>query len=510
MTALLTLGVGIGLNVSLFTFFNVLALRSWDVRDPSSVVVPFANPVGSRGYLNAVPVAEFDDIRERTETLAGLVAWERGSARVYCAGDVESECAYVQMYGVSGNFFDLLGIGMAQGRGFRDDEGVWGAPAPVAVISHGFWQRVFAGDPSAVGRTVRVGVDRVPVTIVGVARRGFSGITNQLNTEFFVPQALIDQLDRPSRVQTPLERLTNLAGRLKPDVTRAQAEAELNTLDRQFRTGHALEGNGLVLAGTRPLEQPGQTDAFMATIASFGAALGLVLLLVCANVGNLQLARILARRRELAVRLSLGAGRRRVVRQLLTEAGVLSLAAAMLGFGLSWIVPRLVLRLGGEEAEQSASFVPDGTVFVFAIALGAATAVVFALAPALGTSRSSRPLVVSTRATTDRTGRRLRSLLLASQIALSLTLLTGAGLLTRGLMHVYSVDLGFDAHQTAFAYIGAPRGVGPGPARDAFWSRIDEALRAANAGPIAWSSHAAPMTDSCFCSAVRRPDEGET
>jgi predicted permease len=506
-TALVTLGVGIGLNVSLFTVFNVVVLRPWDVRDPGSVVLPFARPVGNRGFVGAVPLAEFRYFRDHTQTLAGVAVWERGAGPLYYGSGPES--VHIQLVGVGANFFDFLGVPTAEGRGFAAGEDTWGAPTQVAVVSHALWQRVFGGDPSLVGRVVRVGMDQVPVTVVGIAPRWFRGVAPGTPTDVYVPHSLIDRVDYPPGESNPVERLVLMAGRLKPGTSRAQAEAELNTLDRQFRQTWALEGNGLILTGTRPLDQPGRTDRFLPIFASFAGALLLVLLLACANVGNLQLARSLARGREIAVRLSLGAGRRRIVRQLLTEATCLSLAAGLVGFALAWIVPRLVLTLAGEN-EEGIVLVPDTTVFVFAVALGLATSILFALAPALGTTRASRPLIGAARMGVDRRGRRLRSTLLGAQIALSLTLLTGAALLTRGLIHVYDVDLGFDARETAFTYVRAPRNLPAGPSRDAFWANVDAALSQSGIESIGWMSNEPPLSDQCWCSPVRRPDESES
>jgi predicted permease len=506
-TALVTLGIGIGLNVSLFTIFNVVALRPWNVREPGSIVLPFARPVGNRGFSSVVPLAEFRYFRDHARTLAGVAAWERGAGPLHYGSGTDSQ--HIQLLAVTANFFDLLGVPMAQGRGFIDGEDAWGAPAQVAVVSHALWQRLFGGDPSLVGRVVRLGMDQVPVTVIGIAHRRFEGVQSGSPIDVFVPHSLVDRVDYPPGEANPVERPILMAGRLRPGVGRARAEAELNTLDRQFRQEFRLEGNGLLLTGTRPLEQPGRTDELMPMFASFAGALLLVLLLACANVGNLQLARTLARRREIAVRLSLGAGRRRIVRQLLTEATCLSVAAGLIGFGLAWIVPDAVLRLAG-ETDDGFSFVPDRTVLLYALGLGLATSILFALAPALGTTRGSRPLLGMTRLGVDRRGRRLRSTLLGAQIALSLTLLTGAALLTRGLMHVYEVDLAFDARETAFTYVRAPRDVPAGTGRDTFWATVDVALEQAGAGPIAWMSNAAPFSDQCWCSPVRRPDESET
>lgn len=506
-TAVLTLGLAIGLCTSLFSIFNVLVLRPWNVRDPGSVVVPFVKPFGTRGFLNAVPLAEFDYFREHTQTLAGLVAWERGATRVYNGSGPEFE--HVQLLGVSGGFFEVLGVGMFRGRAIGWSDDVRAAPLRVAVISHELWHRAFGGDSSVVGRTVQVGMDRVPVTIVGVARRGFTGVGPVTRIDLFVPRSMIDLVDYPPGEQDPVRRYVALAARLRPGMSREQAEAELNGLDAQFRSAMRVEGNGLVLAGTRPIGQPGGTVRIFSVFVSFGSALLLVLLLACANIGNLLMARLMARGREILVRVSLGAARVRIVRQLLTEAACLSLAAASIGFCLSWIVPRVALTLAG-ETEEGAPFTPDGTVLGFAILLSGATTILFALAPALRATRPGTSLVLSTRDDIDRRGRRLRSLLLGAQVALSLTLLTGAGLMTRGLMHVYQADLGFDVQNTSVATVSLPNDGRTRARVEAAWTAIEAALRTSDLAPIGRANHAPPFSSSPFVTSVRRPEESES
>jgi putative ABC transport system permease protein len=244
-------------------------------------------------------------------------------------------------------------------------------------------------------------------------------------------------------------------------------------------------------------------EEIVPTFSTLGAALLLVLLLACANVGNLQLARMLSRRQEIAVRLSLGAGRRRVVRQLLTESTCLGMTAGLMGLGLAWIVPPVFLTVVG-VGESASRFVPDGTVLVFTIGLAVGTSFIFALAPALQVTRDGTPLVVWARTGIDARGRRLRSLLLASQIALSLTLLTAGGLLTRGIFHAYRMDFGFDAQDTAYAFLSVPDELRS--QREAIWTALDAALERSSVW-AAWADEVPPLWGHCMCVQVRRPDE---
>lgn len=511
LTSVLTLGFGIGLNVSVFTVFNVLALRGWDVRDPGEIVLPFARPVGNRGFSNWMSYAEYVHLRDHTKTLASVLATSRGSGRVFQSDGTDYDRAYdyVQFQGVSANFFTALGIDIVMGRGFQPGEDDPGKPAPVAVVTHAFWQNQLGADPAVIGRTLRIGSRNAPVTIVGVTRPGFDGIEEVRRVSLLAPLPLLLQLDPDSKDGTwkPLEERVSVAGRLKPDTSRTAAEAELDTLSRQFRASVGLEGNGLVLTGTRPIGQPGQTDRFLPPLAGFGAAVLLVLLLACANVGNLQLARAFARQRELAVRLSLGAARIRLIRQLLTEACAVAAVASGLGLAIACFLPDIVLRLAGEDEERVA-FVPDATVLAFAVLLTAATALLFALAPALRATRTNGLLALRARTDIDRGGRHLRSLLLASQVALSLTLLTTATLLTRGVLHAHRLDLGFDASRIAAGRITVPKELYTRTTLTGISSQLGERLAASGIGPTA-RTNVPPLDDSSFIASVRRPEQAE-
>jgi predicted permease len=510
VAAILTLGLGIGLNVSVFTMFNVLALKSWDVRHAGETVLPFMRPVGNRGFINWMPYAEYAHMRDNSETLSALVARTQGSGRVFQSEGTayDRPFDYVQFQGVSANFFDALGIEIIQGRGFQPGEDAVGTPAPVTVITHAFWQNQLGGDPNVLGRTLRIGVRSVAVTVVGVTRRGFAGLETTRPQSLFVPLPLERKIDGGTEVPWDPDDVTvTVAGRLKLESTRTAAEAELDTLSRQFRSAAKLEGNGLILTGTRPIEQPGQTARFAGTFAAFGAAVLLVLLLACANVGNLQLARAFARQRELAVRLSLGAARARLVRQLLTEAAGLGTVAAGLGLAIAWFLPNVVLRLMGED-EDELIFQPDGAVVAVALLLGGATVLFFALAPALRATRGGHVLALRSRTDIDRGGRRLRSLLLASQVALSLTLLTGASLLTRGMMQAHQMDFGFDADAIAVARIRVPQELYTRSALTTITRELDTRFASTSIGPTS-RTNIEPLNDSPFVAHVRRPDEAE-
>ena len=511
LAAILTLGLGIGLNVSLFTVFNVVALQTWDVDRPGEVVLPFARPVGNRPFSNWLPYAEYRHLRERSRTLSAVVARQRDSGRVFQSAGTDYDRAsyYAQFDGVSANFFAAMGIPMLHGRGFLPDEDALRAPAPVAVVTHDFWQGQLGGDPNVVGRTLWLGVRNVPVTVVGVTRRGFSGVERMHPVSLFIPLSLLQQVDSsaPKGGWDPLKEGVGVAGRLRPGISRGGAAAELDALSRQFRASSGLEGNGLMLTGTSPLAQPGATTRFLPGLAGIGAAVLLVLLLACANVGNLQLARALARQREIAVRLSLGASRGRVLRQLLTEAGCIAAVASGLALGIAWILPRALLQVAG--GDENIRFVPDATVVAVALMLATASALLFAVAPALRATHANATLALRARTGLDSGGRRLRAVLLASQVALSLTLLTGASLLTRGVLHAYQVNLGFDASRIAVGRIQVPEALYTRSALTSIRRELDERLARSSVGPTALTN-VPPLDDSPFIADVRKPGEADT
>lgn len=513
VTVVGTLGIAIGLNVSLFNVFNVVALRGWDVDRPGGVVLLYYRPDPDRGPASGFPYPEYEYLRDHAQSLVGIVARERDPVWIH-HGDGTAG-AGVQATAASGNYFDVLGIGMALGRGFTPEEDDPASPAAVVVISHGLWLRRFGADPSIIGRTLRIGDDALarPVTIIGVTRRGFAGVEPAvINTELFLPLSLMSRVesDSAAEAERPFERHVQLSGRLKPGVLRDEARAELAALSRQFRDSVSLESHGFLLTGTRPIHRPGMVseDLYLG-FAAFSAALLLVLLLACANVGNLQLARSLARRRETAVRLSLGAGRWRVVRQMLTEAAFLSLGAAILGIGLAWAVPEIVLRFSGDDRGDFPGLLPDGAVLAVALTLALLSSLLFALAPAVRSTRATTPLAYDARTVLDPRGHRLRSLLLATQIALSLALMSGASLLTRGLTHVLTADLGFDAHDTAVASLTLPEELRAPSTLAALMAELEAALETSRLSRIGWIE-VPPLNPVRIAGPARRSDHPET
>jgi macrolide transport system ATP-binding/permease protein len=457
ITALLALGSAIGLNTSLFTIFNAVALRPWPVHDPSRVVnVQRFLPEGGGGF----GIAQYRYLAQHSQAFSGLVAMRNGES-------VKIDDQARQLTYVSGNYFRALGVDMERGRGFLEDEDRVGAPQAVTVISHDLWQNRFGGDPLIVGRGIRL--DGIPFTVVGVTPSDFTG-TNPLRNDLWTPLSA-RMLLRPNdpSVQGWLTSsnfcCTPIAGRLAPGVTRTRAQAELTILLGQFQTANRIEGAqpAVVLSGTAWMDSQRKKRQVIPLMLALFLAVTLVLLLACANVGNLLLARAGARRREIAVRLSLGGGRFRIVRQLLVESILLALMASGLGFAAALVVPVAVMhRIAADQAFHAA---PDLNVLAYTIAITVLSCLAFGLAPALHGVREGISAALKAGADSAIAQARLplRSVLLAVQVAISVVLLANAGLLVQGMRRAQAIDPGFDVRNITQLSIDLPASEYTGP-----------------------------------------------
>ncbi len=472
LVAVLALACAIGLNTSLFTVFNAIALRPWSVPDPGRVVRAFTivkNPPRGLDNINGFSYGEYRYLAEHSKSMAGLFT-ERGDSGLHL------ERAKARVETVSDSYFRVLEVGMQQGRGFLAGEDNMGAPQAVAVLSYTAWQNRFGGDPGLVGHVVHL--EEAPFTVVGIAPADFAG-TSPERTDVWIPTGALPLVYPNETWARDFERDPNVccvdvAGRLAPGISRAQARSELSLLRAEFdRTIHE-QSDGVVLSGTPVLQKPGRK--VLQIYAVFGvmfAAVMLVLLLACANVGNLLLARAAARRKEIAVRLSLGAGRRRLIRQLLTESLALACAAGALGIGLAYVLPGpLFTRAVGEVSFRLR---PDGTVLLYTFGLAVLACIAFGLAPALHATRGSFHDALKQRTAT---GSRisLRGLLLAVQVAISVILLVGAGLLVRAIQRARSHDPGFAVDGMASITLEFPSSAYHGARLNAFYQDLSSGL----------------------------------
>lgn len=441
IVAIGTLAAAIGLNTSVFTVFAAGALRPWTVPQPSRVVSIYqlAGDV-PQGSNNAIgfSVAETRFLNSHSQSFEGVVAERHSDVRFGSEPGRQRPNAMI----VTGNYFRVLGLDMERGRGFMPDEDETRAPQAVAVLSYTVWQNRFAGDPEIVGRQIRL--DDVPFTIVGVASRNFGG-TSELRPDVWVPFAslrLLRSLD-PS-INDLLEKADNCCsavfGRLRPGSSRDQARAELQILSRRFHHENSLKPGGILFTDTTLFSHPGRKGKVTAMFALMFAGVLLILLLACANVGNLLIARAAARRREIATRLSIGASRARIVRQMLTESLVLAFAASFLGIGIAYVLPPYVLSRA-TDGLLNLRIEPDMYLLAFSVLLSFATAVVFGLAPALHATRVS--VVAAMKEQVLSPPLRLRSALLSVQVAASVVLLVSAALMMRGVQQASQRNPGF-------------------------------------------------------------------
>jgi predicted permease len=452
-----TLALGIGANAAIFSLMDQVLFRALPVRDPGQLVL-LDGPGAFQGRTyNAMTFSYpmYTDFRDRNEVFSGLLGRFRTAMTVSWKGQAERANGDL----VTGNFFDVLGVRPALGRMFSASDDVTPGAHPVAVLSYGYWQRRFGADPAVLNQTISV--NGHSLTIVGVSGPGFNGLQVGSGSDVMVPMMMKAQMTPTwNDLDNRRSRWLNIMGRLKPGVTAEQAEVQLNVLYRQvnemeiqaiqnasesFRK-RFVEKHLEVLPGGRGLSD--LRTQFSSALVVLMCMVGVVLLIACANVANLLLARTASRQKEIAVRLALGAGRGRVVRQHLVESLLLAFAGSIIGLALaSWTGTLLLAALPGGEAGQTLSASPDVRVIAFTLLLAFTTALVFGIAPAL---QATRPAVTSSlkeeAGSVAGGGRRarMRRALVAGQVAMSMLLLASAGLFARSLYNLRSVDPGFE------------------------------------------------------------------
>jgi predicted permease len=434
VTAVLVLAVGISANVTVFSLGNALFLRPLPVAEPGSLLRVCSNRYSTTGYRSYL------EYRDRNRTLSDLAGFQMRSFAVR----VDRENEHTVGETVTGNYFPMLGTVPSRGRLLSDEDDRANA-VPVVVLSHRFWTRRFNASPEAVGRTIMLN-DRV-FTIVGVAPAEFTGLMTPLVGDLWVPVAT-DALLRGEMDQTArLDSLTlHLMGRLRAGIVRSQAQSDLDTIGRQLHREAGQDGReqAVTVYAATTLHPEIATPAAAFTIVLLAAA-GLLLLIVCVNLANLLLARAAGRGLELALRQSLGAGRGRLVRQLLTETLMLSVAGAGAGLAVAWWSTRLLSAVQVPAPVPIAFDLPiDTRVVAFAAVVAVGAALAFGAMPALTASRAD---LVSALKNTGTDGPRIRRMLsgfVAAQVAMSVLLLIGAALLGRGLVQAQALGLGFE------------------------------------------------------------------
>lgn len=447
LVAMLTLALGIGANTAIFTVVNALLIRPLPYPDADRLVMVWQDLRARGGPRDewATPGNYADWRKEKGifEAVAVISGW-----RPTLLGGAEPEPIPGEQ--VSHEYFAVLRVNPILGRTFREADDVPNAPR-VVVIGHGLWQRRFGGDASIVGRTVSLSGESHE--IIGVTPEGFRPIVNDA-AEVWRPLRI--DTANPARGAVVLRDVARLA----EGVSLARAQAAADLLATQLELAHPQYNEKTRFLLT-PLQERVVGDIKPGLLAMLGAV-GFVLLIACANIANLLLARGSARARELAVRVALGAGRARLVRQLLTESVLLSLAGGACGVLLGvWAVDALV-AVAPRGAPRLNEITLDAAVFAFAAIVTLTTGVVFGLAPALHLSRrhASSALKQGAGGTGGTSGGRLRRVLIAGEVALALMLLTGAGLLVRTFVHLQRADLGFTPDNVIIGFVNPPRVAG--------------------------------------------------
>jgi len=457
--AALSLALGIGANTTIFTLVNAVLLNPLPFEDPAQLVSVFTTDERNRGtgldFLQTSPM-NFKDLRDKNEVFSGLTG-HVGIPLNITGGTGQPEQIFGEL--VTGNYFSVLGARPQIGRGFLPDEDVTPGEKLVTVLGYGEWQKRYGGDPAIVGRTISL--NGAAFTVVGVMPKGFKG-TNAIGAPaLWVPYMTYPQTTTGFFLElaAPNSRrglVFNITGRLKPGVSVQQAEANLKTIARQLEQEYPNENKGRNVTLV-PLAQATINPGFRDNIVKAGGLLmtivGLVLLIACANVANLLLARAAARQREIAVRLSLGAGRGRLIMQLLTEGTLLAVIGGAAGLLLAYWAQGLLWSFRPPFlAADSIDLQPDMRVLMFTLAVSIVTGVVFGLAPAIQASRPDLVVELKEKTSAPTGSNRLfslRNVLVSAQVALSLVALVGAGLFLRSLQHAQQISPGFDTDHLA-------------------------------------------------------------
>jgi predicted permease len=439
--AIISMALGIGANTAIFSLVDTVLLRPLPVREPSKLIavdgtLPNGTDFTLQSFLN------YKDYRERSRSFEGLLAYRFVVASLSHNGVNERAWGFT----VSGNYFDVLGVKPVLGRAFLPEEDQTPDSHPVVVLSNACWKKRFGGDPSIVGRTVSL--NNRTFIIIGVAPEGFVGTEVAYAPEFWAPIMMAKQLE-PGSTWLDVRDSDNLfvVGRLKPGVTVAQAKADLEGITLQMAKEHPAENAGRGVRLMSPgLFIPDIRNSIFALSGVLAVVGALVLLLACVNLANLLLARATERRKEIGIRLAVGASRARLVRQLLTESVLLSVTGGAVGLLLAvWINHFVAAIKLPMDIALLFDLRIDWRVLIFALVISLATGVLFSLLPAL---QSSKPaLIPALKDESSMAGfrrSRLRNSLVIAQIALSLVLLVSAGLIVRSLQAAQRMRPGFN------------------------------------------------------------------
>jgi predicted permease len=503
--AVVTLALGIGANTAIFSLVNAVLLRNLPVQQPKELFQLAG--VGPAGDSWGFSYPSFERIRNMNHSFSGVAAVGTRSSGLPATVNGKTEPADSEL--VSGNFFTLLGVHAAAGRTFTADEDRAPGASPVAVMSYDYWNRRFHRDASIIGKTMTL--RGTTFTILGVAPRDFFGVSVGTSPDVYVPMMMERAFHPKPFVSDDSVVWTQVFGRLRPGVNQAQALADFGVLfsDVQSRlvatlsvaSGHEKEnilGQKAVLLSAANGLNFDVRKRFTDPLLILMGIVGLVLVIACANVANLLLARGTARRKEIAVRLALGAGTGRLVRQLLTESLLLGFAGGALGLLIAlWTLDGIVALMSVGRASLIFNLQPDLRLIAFTAAVSMFVTILFGLAPARSATRIDvAPTLKESAGTTGPGGSRggPGKVLIVAQVAISLILLFGTGLLVRTLINLRTLDPGFDRNNVLLFDVNpAPAGY-KGAATTVLYGQVLEKLEAIPGVRAASFSFLAPVT----------------
>jgi putative ABC transport system permease protein len=480
--AVLSLALGIGANTAIFSLVDAVLLRPLPFHDPEGLVMVWEDATRIGFPRNTPAPANYADWKAQNQVFEDLAALRYGSYNLTDESDPEK----VEAQAVTANFFPLLGVTPVRGRGFAPEEDQPDGNK-VVLLSYGLWQRRFGGDPALIGKELLL--DGQQHTVIGVMPPGFQFLAKE--TDLWLPMAFSSRelANRGGHYLT-------VVGRLKPGVTLAQAQDDIATITQRINQDHPTTGFELGSAVISLREQlAGNVRPVLLVLLG---AVGLVLLIACANIANLLLARGASRYREIAVRTALGAGRHRIVRQLLTESLLLAVAGGVAGLLFAWLSFSFLKQIIPQSMALNAGVRIDAKVFAFTLLLSLLTGIIFGLTPALQAAKID--LNAALKQSGGRTGtgaghRRLRGVLVVTEIALALVLLVGAGLLIQTFLQLRALDIGVNPDNVLTLRTSLPRSkYSELPKRAAFYQQVLERVRALPGVVDAGYTTAVPLT----------------
>ncbi len=467
LVAAVALALGIGVNATVFTFVNAVLIRGLPIPESDrAMAIQSFDRVRNRTL--GVSFLDFRDFRDASRTFEMLGAFNGALANVSDEGQPPERFNGSHMSAIS---FQLVGQQPVLGRVFTAEDDRPGTPA-VVIIGHGMWMNRYGSNPSVIGRTIRV--NDIPTTVIGVMPDGFKF---PFNTDLWLPLGMLPGLEDAKRNARPLQ----VFGRLAPGVSREQAQSELINISQKLESENP-ETNKDIQARVLTFNESQNGGPIRAVFLSLMGAVAFVLLIACANVANLLLARSTNRAREISVRVALGASRWRVVRQLLIESVMLAVFSGLAGLGVAAIGIRLFDRATQDVGRPYwIQFTMDGSVLSFFALICLGTGIIFGLAPALHVSKTDVNEVLKEGGRTGSAGvraRRWTGALMVAELALTVVLLAGAGFMIRNFLNMYSLDLGIDTSKLVTMNLALPERKYPAvEQRLAFYERLEERLK---------------------------------